>query len=236
LWLHSNFVTKDYITETNYHLTLQDAVNIQYNSGTQRLLKNGKNQKASRKDINEYMDPNNFIKDPKQKFQFLVLSAPSGTSKSTLNNHLKGKGTLNNLGDAFYNAARKYEVNDLYLIAHAQLETGHGTSKLAQGIEVGENKNGNLKVVTSKNRKNLKNIKMTYNMFGIGAVDSAPNEGGAKLAYEEGWYTPKDAVDGGTEWISKNYIKNQEKQETIDKRKWNPQMVNGANWKQYATD
>src|SRR5699024_11951594 len=100
--------------------------------------------------------------------------------KSNINNKLKGKETLNNLGDALYNAARKYEVNDLYLIAHAQLETGHGTSKLAQGIEVGENKNGNLKVVTSKNRKNLKNIKMTYNMFGIGAVDSAPNEGGAK--------------------------------------------------------
>src|SRR5699024_8913163 len=126
LWLHSNFVTKDYITETNYHLTLQDAVNIQYNSGTKRLLKNGKNQKAIKKYNNEYMDINNFIKDTKQKFQFLVLSASSGAYKSTLNNHLKSKGTLNNLGDAFYNAARKYEVNDLYLIAHAQLETGHG--------------------------------------------------------------------------------------------------------------
>src|SRR5699024_12167848 len=99
-----------------------------------------KDKKAKRKDIYEYMNPNNIVKDPKQKFQFLVLSAPSGASKSNLNNHLKGKGTLNNLGDAFYNAARKYEVNDLYLIAHAQLETGHGTSKLAQGIEVGENK------------------------------------------------------------------------------------------------
>src|SRR5699024_1523895 len=137
------------------------------------------------------------------KFQFLVLSAPSGASKSTLNNHLKGKGTLNNLGDAFYNAARKYEVNDLYLIAHAQLETGHGTSKLAQGIEVGENKNGNLKVLTSKNRNELINITMTYNIFGIVAVDSDSNEGGAKLAFEEVWYTPKSAVDSGTEWISK---------------------------------
>src|SRR5699024_231052 len=79
-------------------------------------------------------------------------------------------------------------------------------------------------------------IKMTYNMFGIGAVDSAPNEGGAKLAYEEGWYTPKAAVDGGTEWISKQYIQNQYKQDTLYKMKWNPQMVNGANWKQYETD
>src|SRR5699024_12385924 len=102
----------------------------------------------------------------------------------------------------------------------------HGTSKLAQGIEVGENKNGNLKVVTSKNRKNLKNIKMTYNMFGIGAVDSATNEGGAKLAYEEGWYTPKAAVDGGTDWIRKQYIQNQYTQDTLYIKLWNPIMVN----------
>src|SRR5699024_12071451 len=99
-----------------------------------------------------------------------------------------------------------------------------------------EKKKSNLQDETSKNRKNPKNIKMTYNMFGIGAVDSAANEGGAKLAYEEGWYTPKAAVDGGTEWISKQYIHNQYNQDTLYKMKWNHQMVNGSNWNRYVTD
>src|SRR5699024_12830096 len=61
-----------------------------------------------------------------------------------------------------------------YLMSHAFLETGHGTSALAKGMEVGKDKKGNLVRVTSSNRKNLSAIKKTYNMFGIGAVDSNP--------------------------------------------------------------
>src|SRR5699024_8931129 len=125
-------------------------------------------------DIRYYMDPNNFINDAKQKFQFLDLSKPSGAPISILDNHLKGKGTLKGQGRVFYNAARNYGINELYLIAHAQLETGNGTSELASGVRVGINEKGNLELVTNKNEQNLTDIKTTYNMFGIGAVDSDP--------------------------------------------------------------
>src|SRR5699024_1643717 len=189
VWLHSNFVSTASVKYTNYNLTLNQAINLQYKQNPQ-IQKNGKWQNASKSEIKKYMNPKNFIDDPKQKFQFLDLSKPSGASKSVLNNHLKGKGILNNQGETFYNASRKHGINDLYLIAHAQLETGNGTSDLASGVEVGMDKNENLKLVTKSNKSKLKKIKTTYNMFGIGAVDSDALAGGAKTAYAEGWFTP----------------------------------------------
>src|SRR5699024_5401579 len=101
-----------------------------------------------------YLDPTNFVNDSKLSFQFLDLSKPSNTSATVLNDYLRGKGTLDGQGQAFIDASRKNGVNDIYLISHAMLETGHGSSKLAQGVKV--------------------NGKTVYNMFGIGAVDDCP--------------------------------------------------------------
>ena len=42
-------------------------------------------------------------------------------------------GTLAGNGEAFVNAARRYGVNEVYLLAHAILESGWGTSTLAKG-------------------------------------------------------------------------------------------------------
>src|SRR5699024_8348875 len=139
VWVHSNFVSKTSEKYTNYNLTLNQAINLQYKQNPQ-IQKNGKWQNASKSEIKKYMNPKNFIDDPQQKFQFVDLSKPSGASKSVLNNHLKGKGTLKKQGKPFYNASRKHGINDLYLIAHAQLETGNGTSDLASGVEVGMDK------------------------------------------------------------------------------------------------
>ncbi|MBO1005969.1 SH3 domain-containing protein, partial [Pseudogracilibacillus auburnensis] len=186
--------------------------------------------------IRYYLDPKNFMYDPKQKFQFLVLSKPSGASVTVLNNYLKGKGSLSGQGSAFYNAARNHGINDVYLLSHAIHETGHGSSTLANGVEVGINNKGDLEVVTAQNRSQLTAIKKTYNMFGIGAVDTNPLHGGAKTAYANGWFTPALAIDGGAKWISNGYIQNRFKQDTLYKMKWNPQMKDGNAWKQYATD
>src|SRR5699024_11017347 len=235
VWLHSNFVSTASVKYTNYNLTLNQAINLQYKQNPQ-IQKNGKWQNASKSEIKKYMNPKNFIDDPKQRFQFLDLSKPSGASKSVLNNHLKGTGILNNQGKTFYNASRKHGINDLYLIAHAQLETGNGTSDLASGVEVGMDKNENLKLVTKSNKSKLKKIKTTYNMFGIGAVDSDALAGGAKTAYAEGWFTPEDAIDGGAKWISNQYIQNKHNQNTLYKMRWNPNMNDGYAYKQYATD
>src|SRR5699024_2925539 len=111
------------------------------------------------------------------------------------------------------------------------LETGNGSSTLAKGVEVGEDKNGRATRVTSSNRKNLKNIKTTYNFFGIGAVDSCPLTCGSERAYTEGWFTPQDAIVGGAEFIGEKYIS--VGQDTLYKMRWNP--ANPATH-QYATD
>ena len=167
-------------------------------------------------DVLHYLDPNNFINDERQKVQFLDLSKTSGASVATLNNYLKGKGTLQGQGKAFIEASQTHGVNDIYLISHAILETGNGNSVLAKGVKY----NG----VT------------VYNMFGVGAYDKCPVDCGAKKAYEEGWTTPEKAIVGGAEFIGNSYIK--AGQNTLYKMRWNPaaMALTGAYGKQYATD
>lgn len=166
------------------------------------------------------------------KFQHLRLDKLAGATASQLNKSLAGKGTLNNQGQAFVNGAKNAKVNEAYLVAHAILETGNGKSKLAQGIEVGL-ESGKATVVTPSNKKSLTKIKKVYNMFGIGAVDADPNNKGAIRAYEEGWDTPKKAIEGGAKWVGSQYIYNEHQQNTLYKMRWNPKNVI---WKQYATD
>ncbi len=191
---------------------------------------------ARDEDVKYYLDPNNFINDKKQQFQFLDLSRSSDASKTVLNNYLSGKGILDGKGQAFIDASRNHGVNDVYLMSHAILETGHGTSGLSNGVKVGKNKSGNLVLVTSKNKEDLTNIKTVYNMYGIGAVDSNAYKGGAFRAYNEGWDTPEKAIIGGARFIGNSYIKSG--QNTLYKMRWNPDAManNGYVTHQYATD
>ncbi|MBD8004293.1 N-acetylglucosaminidase [Bacillus norwichensis] len=184
-----------------------------------------RNAKAS--DVEQYLSPNN-----NSQYQHLLLSSSAGVSAAELNKVLAGKGILDGLGKAFLDGGTKHKVNEIYLISHAFLETGQGTSQLAEGIEVGKDQEGKAVLVTSENRKSLKEIKKVYNMFGIKAYDSCPNTCGAEHAYEKGWDTPSKAIIGGAEFIGKQYIHNEYKQNTIYKMRWN--FANPS--KQYATD
>ncbi|WP_175618866.1 N-acetylglucosaminidase [Virgibacillus halodenitrificans] len=177
---------------------------------------------AKAEDVLYYLDPNNFINDPQQKFQFLDLSKSSGASTEVLNNYLQDKGILSNQGKAFVDAGNKHGINDVYLISHALLETGNGSSSLAKGVKY----NG----VT------------VYNMYGVGAYDSCPIDCGAKKAYDEGWTTPYKAIVGGASFIGNEYIKGNNKEnrklDTLYKMRWNPGAMEEtkAYGKQYATD
>ena len=182
----------------------------------------------TRSDVKYYLDPNN-----NDRFQHLVLTSSAGVPATELNRILQGKGVLEGLGQAFIDGGKQHAVNEVYLISHALLETGHGTSTLAKGVEVGKDKNGNLVLVNSSNRSNLTDIKTTYNMFGIGAVDSNPLRGGAFRAYNEGWYTPEAAIKGGAKFIADRYIHNKYQQNTLYKMRWNPA---NPGYPQYATD
>lgn len=154
--------------------------------------------------------------------QFLILSGTSGISISDLNRELESSGILSGHGATFRRASQEANINELYLISHAILETGRGTSNLSTGI-----------LVNSVNGVQVA-PRIVYNMFGIGAVDHAPDRLGAERAYQLGWFTPEASIIGGAQWISSSYINHPTyKQDTLYKMRWNPSSP-GVH--QYATD
>jgi mannosyl-glycoprotein endo-beta-N-acetylglucosaminidase len=172
---------------------------------------------ASPDDVTYYIDPNNFVNNTVDSLQFLKLSVTANLDPTEVNNRiLNGKGILQGKAAAFITAGTKYGVNEIYLISHALLETGNGTSKLAKGVVI--------------------NGKTVYNMYGIGAYDSDPLNSGAQYAYNEGWFTPEDAIIGGAQFIANGYIN--AGQDTLYKMRWNPNSTvsNGFASHQYATD
>ena len=178
--------------------------------------------------VKEFLDPNNH-----DIFQHLILTTSVGVSASELNKVLSGKGILDGKAQAFIDGGRTYSVNEAYLIAHAILETGHGTSILANGVEVGLNEGGAPELVKSSNRNRLTNIRKTYNIFGINAADDCPVECGAKRAYVEKWFSPEEAIKDGARFIADRYIHNRYGQNTLYKMRWNPA---NPGYPQYATD
>ena len=174
-------------------------------------------RKASPQETAYYLNPNNFINDSVQKYQFLDISKSVDTSEQILNQYLKGKGVLEGKGKVFLEASKYGEgINVFYLVAHALLETGNGTSELATGVTY--------------------NGKTVYNMFGIGAFDRNPIENGAATAYKNGWFSVEEAIIGGAKWIYQNYLMTGKN--TLYKMRWNPQSMETLKKAsdQYATD
>lgn len=164
----------------------------------------------------------NYVDANRELLQFLNLQGSVGVSVDNLNRELQGAGILEGHGAAFRQASIEANVNEIYLISHAILETGRGTSRLATGVLV-EEVNG--QKVTPR---------IVYNMFGIGAVDHAPVRLGAERAYQEGWFTPEASIIGGAKWISTRYVNHAtHQQNTLYKMRWNPASP-GTH--QYATD
>ena len=165
------------------------------------------------------MDSNKLAKDPVSKYQFLRLDQPQYLSEATLNKLLKGKGVLENQGAAFSQAAKKYGLNEIYLISHALLETGNGQSQLAKGANI---TNG---VV------NTRSATKYHNVFGIGAYDYNALGEGLNFAKASGWNSVSKAIIGGAKFIGNSYVK--AGQNTLYKMRWNPAHP-GTH--QYATD
>ena len=208
------FVLSFIVSETNIikeeeipSYTFKEAVSMQVSNNTDDLkLTNTATESASDKDIEAAMNINN-----SNDFQFLRLDEPSGASVEELNQELKGKGILEGQGQAFYEAENKIGVNALYLISHASLETGHGQSELASGIQV--------------------DSQSYYNFFGIGAFDHAAVSEGTSYAQQAGWTSPESAILGGAEFLHNNYIG--KGQNTLYRMRWNPENP-GVHL--YATD
>lgn len=261
---YKTYVHKDYISNNR---VIADTLNVRGGPGTDywvvgqlknnasvtilntsgnwheiEFTKNHQWVNASPQDISYYLDPNNFIDDPVQRFQFLDLSKASGASVASLNSYLADKGILRGHGQSFLNAGNTHNVNDAYLMSHALLETGNGSSQLATGNEVGLNSSGKATFVTSSNRGQLTSIKTVYNMYGVGANDGCALECGSIRAYQEGWTSPEKAIIGGAKFIGEQYIHGKNNtntvQNTLYKMRWNPEYMERTNnaGHQYATD
>ena len=207
-------VTNGETTYTSYDITLSEIVDIQMGLyPPPKIWRGGGLVSASRSETLEYMDPSSYYTGA-YKYQFLDLSHSNGVSAESLNNFLQGKGILEGMGQAFVDAANASGVSEVYLVAHACLETGDGTSTLANGVSV--------------------NGTTVYNMFGIGAYDDSALYSGSQRAYSEGWTSPEAAIKGGAAWISQWYINAESsRQNTLYKMLWNPETPGQH---QYATD
>ncbi len=198
---------------TLYNISLQSMVNSQIQYG-QPLMESGSSWvSANSSTVQYYIDPMNFM-DSYGIYQFLRLDYMQGVTADDLNSMLSGKGVLQGKGAEFLAAAQQSNINPIYLVSHALLESGNGTSQLGTGVVV--------------------NGKSTYNLFGIGADDSSPIVDGAQYAYNQGWFSVDQAIYGGANWISTWYINNSTyKQNTLYKMRWNPASPTNH---QYATD
>src|SRR5699024_10062373 len=76
-------------------------------------------------------DTDNHLTDEVNKFQFLDLRKRTGLTTNEMNRELTTRGILKGEGKAFHEASIKHGVNEMYLIVHARLETGNGTSALS---------------------------------------------------------------------------------------------------------
>ena len=221
VWIKSTDVAKESVKYVNTGYTLAHAAEIQNDLyDTPQIQKvPGQWTNANYNEIKDAMDPNKLTKDSGARYQFLRLDQPQSLSVAALNELLKGQGVLEGQGAAFSEAAKKYGINEIYLVAHALVETGNGTSQLAKGGDI-------------VNGKFSDKTKTKYhNVFGIGAYDSSPLIEGIKYAKNAGWDSVSKAIIGGAKFIGQSYIK--AGQNTLYKMRWNP---SNPGTHQYATD
>ncbi|UVJ27883.1 glucosaminidase domain-containing protein [Staphylococcus aureus] len=192
------------VTETS-PFTFQQALDKQMARGNPKKSNAWGWANATRAQTSSAMNVKRIWESNTQCYQMLNLGKYQGVSVSSLNKILKGKGTLDGQGKAFAEACKKNNINEIYLIAHAFLESGYGTSNFASG------RHG------------------AYNYFGIGAYDNNPNYA-MTFAKNKGWTSPAKAIMGGASFVRKDYIN--KGQNTLYRIRWNPK--NPATH-QYAT-
>ena len=194
---------------------------------------NSDGSSCSTDDILEYLDPTRFDNTTSEYMQFVNIGAGySGISAETIdafiekyctiieNSYNSGSradyygfpitSKLRGMGATIVQAAKDYNINEAYLLAHAIIESEWGCSPLSQGL------------LWNKDEQEWEDCGY-LNFFGIGAFDSDP-ENGASFGKYYGWSTPEAAIRGGAAWISKYYIHSESadsgNQNTLWKMAW----------------
>ncbi|WP_154837953.1 GW dipeptide domain-containing protein [Staphylococcus sp. Marseille-Q1834] len=221
-WIKDSDLKKQLVKRKTSYQTLDQAVATQQNAygAPPQIQRNAYGwANASTSEIKNAMNSDALSKNDTLKYQFLRLDRPQNLSVASMNKLLKGKGVLENQGQAFSEAAKAAGINEIYLIAHALIETGNGQSQLAKGADV------------VNNYVNPNSANKYYNVFGIAAYDSTPLSSGINYAKNAGWNSVSKAIIGGAKFIGQDYIK--AGQNTLYKMRWNPDHP-GTH--QYATD
>ncbi|WP_080350998.1 N-acetylglucosaminidase [Enterobacter bugandensis] len=200
------------IVYKNYDYTLDYALNKQMSLTGDSVPTYGNYGAVTREQVRDYMNPE-LHQENSEIYQFLDISAPSGISREDLGKLLSGQGVLSGKEDVFIAAAQKYNVSEIYLASHAILETDRGRHAFANGSKMYNNRH-------------------VYNMYGIG-VFPGNTQNGVVVAYNKGWFSVDEAIDGGAKWISEKFVNNSKNQQnTLYKMRWNP---SNPGTRQYAT-
>ncbi|GAB4073156.1 hypothetical protein GCM10028778_07500 [Barrientosiimonas marina] len=237
IWIHEAYVAHE--NKSQYDMTLNDMVDKQMEktNKTDEGTSSGF-ESASHDDVAYYMDPDNFEGNFRGSLQFVELTQSAKIDVSEVNDSiLKNKGVLAGQAQQFVKAGSEHDVNEVYLMSHAILETGNGASDLATGIEVGLDEDDDPQLVTSDNKDDLTAIKTVHNLFGVKAHDDSAVESGAKYAYKQGWFSIDKAIMGGADYIDHGYIDSG--QSTLYQMRWNPAYADNhdhPSFHQYATD
>ena len=217
---------------TYLSISLERMASIEYDRGTNKY--NGKS--ATLEQIRQALDPNQVSLS-----QFADISVSSGLTASQIDAFIdstsKGRsGTLHGMGYAFIQAEQRYGVSAAYLVAHAVLESGWGTSNLCKGTYYdGTTVIGR----TSKSDGAYYPAGTYYNYFGLGASDDSPFSNGISLAIQNGWNSPEAAILGAAKYISTYYIHRSSYAAcTLYNMRWDYERAQdtGDPWHQYATD
>lgn len=151
---------------------------------------------ASKKAVKYYMDPRNWLHS-KTVFMFEDHSYhPSYQTKAAVQTILNRNSVMKKYASTFMAAGKKYDVSPIYLASKCIQELGSYTSMV----------NGHTFKVNGKTYKGC------YNVFNIGAYDSA--NGGAKsglvYAKKQGWTSVTKAIYGGTKYLKSAYMGNRQ--------------------------
>ena len=165
---------------------------------------------ASEKAVAYYMDPRNFLNE-NNIFQFEKLNVYESSIHTIQGIRNKVSGTfLNNYADDINTACRNKNVNPYYIVARLLQEQGTKGSKIGTGMNGGDGKT-------------------YYNPFNIGASGNGYTEiynNALNKAKSYGWDTMEKALEGGIDFLKKNWLDNY--QNTLYQNKFDIDTRNGT--------
>lgn len=162
-------------------------------------------------------------------YQYLIRDYCRQAGISAKKSSLYGKASV------FLKAAKKYQLDPIYLVNQTFLESAYGTSELASGKRIKRVTNRKYSKTRSGKFKThkLKKAVKVYNLYGIKAYDADPVVGGTSYAYYHHWTTPTKAIYGAAAYLKSNYIQGNYHQNTAFKIRY---TFRRNLWHQYATD